>query len=66
MKTVKKIKKVVWAIQHRPNCLLKSDDNLGVHIYSTKTAAQNAIYDAALDAEPIKILITIERPEGYR
>ena len=65
MKTIKAHKKVVWAIEHRRNCLLKSDDNLGVHIYSTKSAALNAIHDAALDAKPIKVLITIERPHTY-
>ena len=65
MKTVKKYKKVVWAIEHRKNCLLKSDDNLGVHIYSTKVAAQKAIYDAALEAKPVKVLITVERPHIY-
>jgi hypothetical protein len=65
MKTVKKYKKVAWAIEHRKNCMLKSDDNLGVHIYSTKFAAQNAIHDAALEANPIKVLITIERPHIY-
>ena len=65
MKSIKKVRKVVWAIEHRKNCLLKSDDNLGVHIYSTKTAAQNAIYDAALEAKPVKVLITIERPNIY-
>ena len=65
MKTVKQYKKVVWAIEHRKNCLLKSDDNLGVHIYSTKVAAQKAIYDAALEAKPVKVLITVERPHIY-
>jgi hypothetical protein len=65
MKTIKKHRKVAWAIEHRRNCLLKSDDNLGVHIYSTKTAALAAIHDAALDAKPIKVLITIERPNVY-
>jgi hypothetical protein len=65
MKSIKKYKKVVWAIGHRKNCLLKSQDNLGVHIYSTKTAAQSAIHDAALDAKPVKVLITIERPSIY-
>ena len=65
MKTIKAHRKVVWAIEHRKNCLLKSDDTLGVHIYSTKTAALNAIYDAALDAKPVKVLITIERPHIY-
>jgi hypothetical protein len=65
MKTVKKYRKVAWAIEHRKNCMLKSDDNIGVHIYSTKVAAQNAIHDAALEANPIKVLITIERPHIY-
>jgi hypothetical protein len=65
MKSAKKYRKVVWAIEHRKNCLLKSDDNLGVHIYSTKTAAQRAIHDAALDANPVKVLVTIERPHIY-
>jgi hypothetical protein len=65
VKTIKKYRKVAWAIEHRRNCLLKSDDNLGVHIYSTKTAALSAIHDAALDAKPIKVLITIERPHTY-
>lgn len=65
MKSIKKYRKVVWAIEHRKNCLLKSQDILGVHIYSTKTAAQNAINDAALDAKPVKVLITIERPNIY-
>ena len=65
MKTIKSHKKVVWAIEHRKNCLLKSDDTLGVHIYSTRVAAQRAIYDAAIDAEPVKVLITIERPNIY-
>jgi hypothetical protein len=65
MKTIKPHRKVVWAIEHRKNCLLKSDDTLGVHIYSTRKAAQNAIYDAALDAKPVKVLVTIERPSIY-
>lgn len=65
MKTIKAHRKVVWAIEHRKNCLLKSDDNLGVHIYSTRAAAQSAIYDAALEAKPVKVLITIERPNIY-
>ena len=65
MKSIKKYRKVVWAIEHRKNCLLKSDDTLGVHIYSTRVAAQNAIYDAALDAKAVKVLITIERPNIY-
>jgi len=65
MKSIKKYKKVVWAIEHRKNCLLKSQDNLGVHIYSTKKAALDAIHDAALDAKPVKVLITIERPNVY-
>jgi hypothetical protein len=65
MKTIKKFTKVVWAIEHRKNCMLKSDDSLGVHIYSTKAAAQNAIYDAALNANPVKVRITIERPNTY-
>ena len=65
MKTLKKYKKVAWAIEHRRNCLLKSDDNLGVHIYSTKAAAQCAIDWSAIEAKPIKVLITIERPHTY-
>jgi hypothetical protein len=60
MKTVKKHKRVVWAIEHRKNCLLKSDDNLGFHIYSTKAAAQSAIDISPLNAIPVKVRITIE------
>jgi hypothetical protein len=65
MKTLKKYKKVAWAIEHRKNCLLKSDDNLGVHIYSTKSAAQCVIDWSAIEAKPVKVLITIERPSIY-
>ena len=65
MKAIKTHRKGVWAIEHRKNCLLKSDDTLGVHIYSTRVAAQNAIHDAALDAKAVKVLITIERPNIY-
>lgn len=61
MKTVKTYRKIVWAIEHRKNCLLKSDDNVGVHIYSTRTNALSAIHDAALEAKPVKVRITIER-----
>lgn len=65
MKSIKKYRKVVWAIEHRKNCLLRSDDNIGVHIYSTKAAAQCAIDWSAIEAKPVKVLITIERPAIY-
>lgn len=66
MKTVRKYKKVVWAIEHRKNCLLKSDDLLGYHIYSTRVAAEWAIASSGLEgAKPVKVLITIERPNIY-
>lgn len=65
MKSIKKYRKVVWAIEHRKNCLLKSDDLLGYHIYSTKTAAEWAITSANIEAVPVKVLITIERPNIY-
>jgi hypothetical protein len=66
MKTIKKYKKVAWAIEHRKNCMLKSDDNIGVHIYSTKVAAEWAIANSGIEkAKPVKVLITIERPNIY-
>lgn len=65
MKTIKKYKKVAWAIEHRKNCMLKSDDNLGVHIYSTRKAAQWAIDQSVAGGKAIKVLITIERPHTY-
>lgn len=65
MKTIKSHKKVVWAIEHRKNCLLKSDDTLGVHIYSTRTAAEWAIANSGGEGKAVKVLITIERPNIY-
>jgi hypothetical protein len=65
MKTIKAHKKVVWAIEHRKNCLLKSGDTLGVHIYSTRKAAQWAIDQSVAGGKAVKVLITIERPNIY-
>jgi hypothetical protein len=66
MKTIKAHKKVVWAIEHRKNCMLKDPNSTtGVCLYSTKAAAQWVIDNAALDAKPIKVLVTIERTSFY-
>jgi hypothetical protein len=66
MKTIKSHKKVVWAIEHRKNCLLKDDfSTLGFCIYSTKTAAEWAIANSAIEGKAVKVLITIERPNIY-
>jgi len=65
MKSIKKYRKVVWAIEHRKNCLLKSDDIVGYHIYSTKTAAEWAIANSGVEGKAVKVLITIERPNIY-
>ena len=65
MKTIKKYRKVAWAIEHRRNCLLKSDGIVGVHLYSTKKAADIAINLARIEGKAVKVLITIERPHTY-
>jgi hypothetical protein len=65
MKSIKKYRKVVWAIEHRKNCLLKSDDNLGVQIYSTRKAAEITMDIAKIEGKAVKVLITIERPNIY-
>ena len=65
MKTIKKYKKVAWAIEHRRNCLLKSDGIVSVHLYSTKKAADIAINLARIEGKAVKVLITIERPHTY-
>lgn len=63
---MKKYKKVVWAIEHRKNCLLKDENStVGVCIYQTKKNAQWVIDNAAVDGKPVKVLITIERPNIY-
>jgi hypothetical protein len=65
MKTLKKYRKVAWAIEHRKNCMLKSDGIVGVHLYSTKKAADIAIDLAKIEGKAVKVLITIERPNIY-
>jgi hypothetical protein len=65
MKTLKKYRKVAWGIEHRKNCLLKSDDTVGVQLYSTKKAAEITIDLAKIEGKAVKVLITIERPNIY-
>jgi hypothetical protein len=65
MKSIKKYKKVLWGIEHRKNCLLKSTNTIGVHLYETKKSAEFAIKFTGMDAIPVKVLVTIERPNVY-
>jgi hypothetical protein len=63
MKTIKKIKKVVWGIEHRKNCLLKDELSIvGYHLFETKRQAE--LY-APENSVAVKVLITIERPSVY-
>lgn len=66
MKTIKKYKKVVWAIEHRKNCLLKSYyETSGIATFSTKKLAEIEIKDTGIEGTPVKVLITIERAGIY-
>jgi hypothetical protein len=66
MKTIKAHKKVVWAIEHRKNRILKDPNSTtGVCLYSTKAAAQWVIDQSVPNGKPIKVLITIERTSFY-
>jgi len=63
MKSINKYKKVVWAIEHRKNCLLRDELSvLGYHIFETKRKAE--LY-APEGANAVKVLVTIERPKIY-
>jgi hypothetical protein len=66
MKTVKKYRKVVWAIEHRKNCLLRSIyETSGVATFATRKLAEIEIKDTGIEGKAVKVLITIERPNIY-
>lgn len=58
MKTIKKVTKIAWAIEHRKNCMLKDQSVIGFELYQTRAAASEYLQE---NHTPVKVRITIER-----